>query len=253
MNDKSKRGTVLRWWRQITRGGMSDNNTRYCEKGHPMDPNWTSCAYCDAESRGRQKTASQKPASENTDRLDAFKPDEHSGRRTAMEPENTRIDSGAPKDARGGTQIDTSSDTFQGVRARTHKRKITGVLVTFSWRFEGELFVLYEGRNVIGSANSCDIQVSTDPSMSGEHAVILCRAGRDELHDLLSTNGTFINEKYVERDGADVVDGAFIKTGGTVFEFRKITSGPSKAPLGERGQNVEEDDFPTRRSGETAI
>jgi pSer/pThr/pTyr-binding forkhead associated (FHA) protein len=163
----------------------------------------------------------------------------------------TRIDTGIPGEQRGATRIDTSSDT-QRKKPIVQERKITGVLVTFSWRFQGELFVLYEGRNVIGSAESSDIQIMTnDPMMSGDHAVILCRAGRDELHDLLSTNGTFRNEKYVERDGVDLADGDSIRTGSTVFEFRKITSGAT----GGGGRNEQpphfEDD--SRGKRETSI
>jgi pSer/pThr/pTyr-binding forkhead associated (FHA) protein len=91
--------------------------------------------------------------------------------------------------------------------------------------------------------------------MSSEHAVILCRAGRDELHDMLSTNGTFLNEKYVERDGADLIDGALIKTGATIFEFRKFTSGGEKRPEGQRtGYYGDEGDAGRSRSqGETSI
>ena len=81
--------------------------------------------------------------------------------------------------------------------------------------------------------------------------MILCRAGRDELHDMLSTNGTFLNEEYVGRKGADLADGAMIRTGSTVFEFRKITSGGGKQP-GEKPNYVEEGET-QRDSGETAI
>ncbi|MBA4142881.1 MAG: FHA domain-containing protein [Nitrosospira sp.] len=249
MSDKSKPGGVSKWWKQVVGGTTSDALTRYCDKGHPMDPNWSVCAYCDAESRANQKTATP-----NTAESDDFESNENMQRSKFMERGTTKIDSGLPDEPRGTTKIDTGTDTDtpQRKKSGTQERKITGVLVTFSWRFQGELFVLYEGRNVIGSAASSDIQITTDPGMSGEHAVILCRAGRDELHDLLSTNGTFLNEKYVARDGADLVDGGSIKTGGTVFEFRKITSGGDKVIRRER-QEYEEGHSRSRGPGETAI
>ena len=56
MDDRSKPAGVSKWWKQITGAGASDTRARYCEKGHPMDPNWVACAYCDAESRTKQKT-----------------------------------------------------------------------------------------------------------------------------------------------------------------------------------------------------
>ncbi len=261
MNDKTKPGMVSKWWRQVTTGGTANTDTRYCEKGHPMDPNWSTCAYCDAESRANQRTASP-VMPEN----DEFRSSENLERSKNMGSGTTRIDTGSTEEPHGTTRLDTdASGGSRGTRIdapdpyaeqpkkrNTSERKITGVLATFSWRYQGELFVLYEGRNVIGSAASCDIQVTSDPSLSGEHAVVLCRAGRDELHDLLSTNGTFLNEKYVERDGADIADKALIKTGGTVFEFRKITSGAATGTRSERPAYVEDDTRP-RRPGETAI
>lgn len=237
----------MSWWKNIVGGNTTGTATRVCDKGHPMDPNWKTCAYCDAESRATQRTA-RIPEQENPE------PNEPMQRSTAMQRPTTKIDTGGAGEGGGATKFDTSADEAapQRSRAPRHNRRITGVLVTFSWRFQGELFVLYEGRNVIGSAGGCDVQVTTDPSMSSEHAVILCRAGRDELHDLLSTNGTFLNEKYVERDGADLIDKAMIKTGGTVFEFRKITSGIDKAARAESPQYKEEEPE-SHQPGETAI
>jgi pSer/pThr/pTyr-binding forkhead associated (FHA) protein len=148
-----------------------------------------------------------------------------------MERERTKIDAGTSDQPRGGTRIDGGDKEPVKKKLHAQDRKITGILVTFTWRYQGALFPLYEGRNVIGSGDPSDIQITkaTDPEMSADHALILCRAGRVELHDLCSTNGTFLNEKYVERDGADLTDGDAIRTGRTVFEFRKITSGGTGA------------------------
>jgi pSer/pThr/pTyr-binding forkhead associated (FHA) protein len=177
----------------------------------------------------------QRTSRSNTAEPEESKSTEQTERSKAMQSGVTKIDTGMPGGPRGTTKIDTSSDP-SSKKTIVQERKITGVLVTFSWRPQGELFVLYEGRNVLGSAESSDIQIMTDPIMSGDHAVILCRAGRDELHDLLSTNGTFRNEKYVERDGVDLADHDSIRTGGTVFEFRKITSGAGEVMPHEQSQ-----------------
>jgi hypothetical protein len=183
-----------------------------------------------------------------------------------MERRTTQIDNGESGEGRGATKVETSAGIapqrekpetrLQTGKSDTSQRKLTGVLVTYKWRPQGELFKLYEGRNVIGSGSeeTCDVYISsrTDDMISKEHAVILCRAGRDELHDMLSTNGTFLNETYVERDGADLRDGALIKTGATVFEFRKFTSGGDRTSETDRLRG--EDDIPRNRSqGETAI
>ena len=239
---------MVKWWEKIVGGDSTGTSARVCERGHPMDPNWKTCSYCEAEARVSQRTA-RLPESENLELNKPTKGDNNMARAT------TQI-GGEGSDETGGTTTfdDTSADDVTPRRREpsTHERKITGILVTFTWRFQGELFVLYEGRNVIGSGPSCDVQIVTDPTMSGEHALILCRAGRDELHDMLSTNGTFLDEQYVARDGADLTDGAMIKTGGTVFEFRKITSG-SKAVEHDRPRYVEQDSRKPRPGGETAI
>ena len=234
-------------WDRLTGSDKTGTSARVCEKGHAMDPNWETCAYCDAEKRATQRTV-RAPDTENLESSKATR------RSTEMERSTTKIDPGteSQEEGRGSTLYEKSAEEPRRSRSTPHNRRITGVVVTFSWRHEGELFVLYEGRNVIGSGPSCDVQITTDPIMSGEHAVILCRAGRDELHDLLSTNGTFLNEKYVERDGADLTDGAIIKTGRSIFEFRKITS--ERAPEGYRpAEDYERGDPRPRSSGETAI
>lgn len=257
MSDKSKPSDISKWWKQIV--GTNASNTRVCEKGHPMDPNWKTCAYCDAETRAHQKTAHK------ADEIESGKSMQRS---ITMERRTTQVDNGESGEGRGATKFETSSVSPQREKPDTRlqmeksdagQRKLTGVLVTFNWRPQGKLFPLYEGRNVIGSASEelCDIYISnrTDEMVSKEHAVILCRAGRDELHDMLSTNGTFLNEKYVERDGADLIDGALIKTGATVFEFRKFTSGGDRAPEGDRARYDEGggDTQKPRSSGETEI
>ncbi|HEX7233644.1 MAG TPA: FHA domain-containing protein [Nitrosospira sp.] len=251
MDSKPGPGGVFGWWKKFTASETSDN-PRVCEKGHPMDPNWKTCAYCDAENRAHQKTgqeASQPVSSEPLQRS------------TTMERTTTKVEGGIPEEGQGETKFDASDfNTHEDIQPRkrkpqAHQRKLTGVLVTFKWRPQGELFPLYEGRNVIGSGEASDVYVTTDRMMSSEHAVILCRAGRDELHDMLSTNGTFLNEKYVERDGADLIDGALIKTGATIFEFRKFTSGGERRPEGQRtGYYEDEGDTGRSRSqGETSI
>jgi hypothetical protein len=246
MSEKSKPGVFSKLLKHIIPGDKSGEHTRYCEKGHPMDANWTTCPYCDAEKRKNDKSIIR----DNT-KSDQIKTGETTQRSTAMEQGRTKIGMDLPEEPRGTTRADTSPLEVPERKGVARERRITGVLVTFSHRYQGELFILYEGRNVVGSGSSCDVSINSDRLMSGEHAMILCRAGRDELHDMLSTNGTFLNEEYVGRKGADLADGAMIRTGSTVFEFRKITSGGGKQP-GEKPNYVEEGET-QRDSGETAI
>ena len=245
MSEKSKPGIFSQLLKHVLPETKTGEGARYCEKGHPMDANWTTCPYCDAEKRKYDKSmirTTMKPDEVNTD--------ETTQRSTAMERGTTKIGGNLSEEPHGMTRIDTSSEEAPERKGVARERRITGVLVTFSHRFQGELFILYEGRNVMGSG-SCDISIPSDRLMSGEHAMILCRAGRDELHDMLSTNGTFLNEEYVGTKGADLADGAAIRTGSTVFEFRKITSGGGPMPR-ERPQYPEDEEREHHR-GETEI
>jgi pSer/pThr/pTyr-binding forkhead associated (FHA) protein len=114
---------------------------------------------------------------------------------------------------------------------RTDTRRITGILVTYSWVPEGELFTIREGKNFIGRGNvasdashqDCDIQVARDKRMSGEHALILCRQGTFEIIDITSANGTFLNDKLLTANAANTLpDRATIKTGDTLWTFIQI-------------------------------
>jgi pSer/pThr/pTyr-binding forkhead associated (FHA) protein len=193
-----------------------------CPKGHPMDPGWTTCPRCDAESRAAERSAADAipPSfSENAERSSNM------SRNTIISPD----ESPAPRS--GGTRIDPEGEFTPAPRTSAPQRKITGVLVTFTWDPQGDLFVLFEGRNVIGKGyvaseggRPCDVLLHSDNTMSDEHAVILCRAGRYELFDRQSTNGTFVDERFVESLGVELKDGARIKTGSTVWLIRKIES-----------------------------
>ena len=254
MDDKSKQGSVSRWWKQIVGINVPDS-ARVCEKGHPMDPNWKTCAYCDAENRAHRKTVHEPDEIESSKSME----------RSMTMQRRTQIDTGKSGEGRGATKLETSVDmTAQGakpdtplqqIKSNMRQERLTGILVTFTWRSQGELFPLYQGRNVIGSADDrCDVYISSeiDEMISREHAVILCYPEKDELHDMLSTNRTFLNGTLVESVGAELMDGALIKTGGTVFEFRKFTSGGDRTPETDRPKG--EDDIPRSRSqGETSI
>jgi pSer/pThr/pTyr-binding forkhead associated (FHA) protein len=110
-------------------------------------------------------------------------------------------------------------------------RRITGVLVTYTWRPEGEMFAIREGKNFIGSGDvsseayhrSCDVYVPHDNTMSAEHALILCRQGNYEILDQISSNGTFLNGQMLKANqGTDLPNYAEIKTGSTLWTFISV-------------------------------
>lgn len=157
---------------------------RRCAAGHWMDPSWVECPYCRALASAREKTA---------------------GLETRVEHAVNRASS----------QDDAP-------------RRLAGVLVTFSWNSRGELFPLYEGKNVIGSGGAagerphCDVQITTDPTLSREHALIRCLKKDYEIFDQKSQNGTYMNDRLVPVHGMPLEDQATIKAGETVWQFLMI-------------------------------
>lgn len=192
---------------------------RRCEAGHVMDPSWESCPYCDAEKRSKEQTQEVPHVSLNA----------ASGRKT-------RVGEGAAGAGRRETKAMPSGPPSPpgGQTGESGTRRIVGVLITYTWRPEGQLFPIREGKNFIGadkvssdaSHRPCDICITSDPKLSAEHALILCRHGRYDLCDQKSSNGTFVNNELVPMPGIELPNYAQIKTGSTVWTFIKIAAAP---------------------------
>ena len=194
------------------------NNTmrrplRRCSKGHTMDPNWEVCPYCEAERKARTRS--------NQPRVFAV-----SGRK------GTTVGEGFKDSGKRETKAMPSRSPGSGGHVGVgDTRRIVGVLVTYTWRPEGELFPVREGKNFIGSGMvssdpshpDCQVKIPQDVKMSSEHALILCRLGRYEIIDQTSSNGTFLNgEMLMSNNSNELSDYAEIKTGNTLWTFIKI-------------------------------
>jgi hypothetical protein len=82
----------------------------------------------------------------------------------------------------------------------------------------GDLFELNQTTSTsIGRARANDI-VLKDVSISGQHCRIRPENGGFVLHDLKSTNGTFVNEKRVTRH--PLADGDLVQIGETVMQYK---------------------------------
>ncbi|GJL76414.1 FHA domain-containing protein [Nitrosomonas sp.] len=190
---------------------------RRCPSGrHVMDPGWSKCPYCDAEKRSNEQTAHRKP--ERIVSSDV--------RKTTIEDDSAHQSNRETK----AMPRQTSSPNVGGYGDRGDKRRIRGILITYTWRPQGDLFPVREGKNYIGAGTvnrepgdpQCDIQITDDQKLSSAHALILCRHGRFEIVDLESTNGTFIDEEMIPIRGADLPDTANIRTGATSWTFMKV-------------------------------
>lgn len=77
-------------------------------------------------------------------------------------------------------------------------RKVIGVLVSYSHNPAGDVFKVYEGRNIVGRDHACDISFPMDDKMSGRHLLLLFREAEGIVwaNDENSSNGTYINGKF---------------------------------------------------------
>ncbi len=101
-------------------------------------------------------------------------------------------------------------------------RKIVAVLVTYSWREEGQLFPVYQGRNYIGTDPKCEICVPNDATLSGINTSINHR-GQFMISDKDSMSGTDLDGTPVT-EGVPLRNYATIRTGSTYWTFISIQS-----------------------------
>jgi hypothetical protein len=96
--------------------------------------------------------------------------------------------------------------------------QLLGWLVPLQGSQRGELFTL-SPHSSIGTDPSCTV-VLHDKFMSGKHAEIKAEGGVWVLKDLGSTNGTYVNDKRVEKH--ELVDNDFVKFGGSLVKFKSL-------------------------------
>lgn len=122
--------------------------------------------------------------------------------------ERTMIFEDEGYDAQGQQQVNIRS-----------RRKLVGWLVSYTLDDMGMDFKLYEGRNIIGRNADCQITIA-DKTVSGNHAVILFRAGKYSITDMQSSQGTFVNDEDIELEPRYLKDGDVIRMGQTLLRFR---------------------------------
>ena len=96
--------------------------------------------------------------------------------------------------------------------------QLIGWVVPLSGAQRGQLFTL-SPTSTIGNDPACTV-VLHDRFMSGKHAEIKAENGIWVLKDLGSTNGTYVNNRRVERH--ELVDNDFIKFGGAMVKFKSL-------------------------------
>jgi hypothetical protein len=96
--------------------------------------------------------------------------------------------------------------------------QLLGWIVPLQGPQRGELFTLSPITS-IGNDPKSTI-VLTDKFMSGKHAEIKAENGIWVLHDAGSTNGTYVNNRRVDRH--ELVDNDFIKFGSAMVKFKSL-------------------------------
>jgi hypothetical protein len=110
--------------------------------------------------------------------------------------------------------LDTSGEPVDKTVTLRHRP----VLTITKGPGQGQLFELNgESATSLGRARANDV-VLPDVSVSSQHCRIRPEEGRYVLHDLQSTNGTFVNDKRVARH--ELTDGDVVQIGETYLEFR---------------------------------
>jgi pSer/pThr/pTyr-binding forkhead associated (FHA) protein len=97
------------------------------------------------------------------------------------------------------------------------QQALTGFLVSFQEQPSGQHWVLHEGDNLVGRADTkvvCAVPVAHGTT-STRHAMLRCQNGQMTLADLGSTNGTYRNNTKLSPESAIALnDGDEIRFGG---------------------------------------
>jgi len=106
-------------------------------------------------------------------------------------------------------------------------RRIVGVLVTYSWKNEGQLFPLCEGRNIVGrDATESDIAIPQDPALSAKNTYIVYRKNF-MIADAMSMGGTDMDGEPVEEQKR-LRNYSTIRTGSTYWTFISFDPDPQE-------------------------
>lgn len=103
-------------------------------------------------------------------------------------------------------------------------RRIVAILITYSWKPEGQVFPIREGRNLIGRGEECDIRIPDDPMLSSTNSHITFRQNF-VLGDMVSMSGTDLNGQPVEEQFRPLDNHARIRTGSTHWHFVIVDPG----------------------------
>lgn len=196
---------------------MSD--FKLCDNGHYYPVNMDKCPYCpENRENAVSKQNFEKTKIIRREQTISHQPQDHIENKPTSEDIQTgdKVDPGMDLTR---TRIHVAQEKELEAESIQAGRKLVGWLVSFSIDPVGVDFKLFEGRTIVGADVACDIVVQ-DSKVSAKHLTILFRLGKFKFKDELSTNGTFINEEFVEE--GELQDGDNIRIGDTTFKFKSV-------------------------------
>jgi pSer/pThr/pTyr-binding forkhead associated (FHA) protein len=84
----------------------------------------------------------------------------------------------------------------------------------------GKQFGLNRGRNTVGRDSSQADIVLDEDTVSGEHARVQFEHGQFYVYDLASTNGTYVNNRRVQKQM--LMDGDTLRFGNAQMVFKRV-------------------------------
>ena len=188
--------------------------TKKCANGHIYDPNvyGDNCPFC----------PSGETVNINEGGRTRVNNDQYIGSTGATSPTQPVT---PEEDYGGGTVIIHNDPGYTNVSGGSN-RKLVGVLICYDLNTYGQVFNIYEGRNMIGRKATVDIPIPGDNQVSSEHLFILYREAEGVFWciDNKSSNGTFVNEVFQNETQLKTND--VIRIGSTRLIFMAIPKLP---------------------------
>jgi len=113
-----------------------------------------------------------------------------------------------------------SAPVIDPTRPLHEPEPVAGWLVVRSGPRANEQVKLRAGSNVVGRDGRKSQVLVDDPSVSSEHAKIRWENGVFVIYDLASTNGTFVNNRRIEKQR--LMDGDSVRLGRMEFVFKQL-------------------------------
>ena len=188
---------------------------------HVMDPGWSVCPYCSDSLLTNTDEQTTNTTAKGAGRAPTVpQGSEPKGVEHKMPPQHQAEASRRKTEFGDGSIRPDVMPTVRFQNSPSTARRIVAIMVSYTWQPGGEVYVIREGRNYIGSDADCEVSIKSDPQMSACHATIIYRGKGTQfiIDDEKSMNGTYLDDKSVDAK-QPLHNYAKIKTGATLWTF----------------------------------